>query len=283
VGSAPKQDVLSELSTLIPGASAEERDTLKLAIDCVRSMQEVTKSSGASSSSGEVVGVLRYLWALSGRIVLRGTSLVTVTLERDAGVSGAQRLSEKIYRPTSMEQFTDMLFTFAAICHALGLCNFLLWTSFSREVVFDTMLTENYTWQFAHELLLVYFEDIDKSATLNFHSIINDGSVDRRRRLAEVNTKAHYPKASIFRSGRSQDNPDGGEVTWNGRFTKSNKQPCEDWNRGKTCSRLFPNGTCKFNHECNQWVKSKGKDGICGLCHRRIDCDNPDKGPRQTE
>ena len=292
--SAPAADVLGELSTLIPGATPDERDQIKLAIEFVRTFKEVSKtSSTASSSSGEAVGVLRYLWALSGKIVLRGTSTVTVSLDREAGVSGSQRLSEKIHRPVTMEQFTDMLFTFAAICHALGVCNFLLWTSFARVVVFDVMLTEGYSWQFAHELLMVYFEDIDASSVLNFHSIVTDGSTDRRRRLAEVNVKDHYPKTPIFRPGGGGGGDGGGgpsgdgsgtKKPWNGRFTKGSKQSCQDWNAGKSCTRLHPNGTCQYNHVCDRWLVGKGKDAVCGSCeHRRINCDNPDKGPRQTE
>ena len=291
-GSAPHKDVLAELSTLIPGATAEEKDTIRLAMEFVRNYKDIDKTSpSASAADGETVGVLRYLWALSGKIVQRGNSTATVSLERDAGASGSQRLSEKIHRPVSLEQFSDMLTTFAAICHALGVCNILLWTTFSRTVVFDVMLTENYSWQFAHELLMAYFEDIDASATLTFHSIITDGSTDRRRRLAEVTLKDHYPKAGIFRSGKGNGgggppggDPSGGETKpWNGKFSRSNSQCCKDWNAGKKCTRLHPNGTCQFNHKCDCWIVGHGKDAICGSCeHRRVDCDHPDKGPRQT-
>ena len=283
-GSASRTDILNELGTLIVGGDADEREILRLAIDFVRAQQEVAKA-GSSSNSGETVGLLRYLWAVTGKIAVRGSSTATITLEREAGVSGVQRLSEKIHRPVSMEQFSDMMFTFAAICHALGICNILLWASFSHEVVFEPLLTENYSWQFVHELLLVYLEDIDASTSLTFHSVVTDGSTDRRRRMAEVACKVHYPNANIFRSGGKRTGlEDADAATHNGRYTKTSKQQCQDWNAGKTCTRLHPNGTCKFNHVCNQWVTNKGKDGICGsTTHARHECDNPHKGPRQTQ
>ena len=288
-GSAPPRDIIGELSGLIPGASADERDMIKLAMDAVKAYNDFQKTPATTSSTtGETVGVLRYLWALSGKIVLRGNSTATIVLDRDAGVSGAQRLSEKIHRPESAEQFTDMLFTFAAICHALGVCNFLLWTTFARAVVFDVMLQEGYSWSFAHELLMVYFEDIDGSATLNFKTIMEDGSTDRRRRLAEVNLKTHYPKVDIFRPAVSNGDGGGGgggggKKEWNGRFTKGNSQRCADWNAGNPCTRLHPNGTCRYNHICDHWIVGQGKDAMCGLAHPRCKCTNPDKGTRQTE
>ena len=293
-GSAPCADVLAELGGLIPGTTdADELNVLKLALDFLRIQMEMVKNSTSQpNSSGEVVGLLRYLWAISGKIVVRSTNVATLNVERDAsGISGSSRLTERIHWPVSMEQFSDMLFTFSSLCHALGVCNFLLMTVFMREVVFDAILREGYSWQFAAALLVVHLEEIDGSTTLNFSSILNDGSIDRRRRMADNAMVEHYKVHSIFRTGGgktpvSNGDKKGSPVEWNGRFTKNAKLLCQDYNNGKSeCSsdKLYPNGTCKYKHACDAWVTDKGKDGVCGeLDCKRAKCQNASRGARQT-
>ena len=283
-GTASAVDVLDELATLIPGATEEEQRAIELSIKYI----EARKDKGSDASArGETVGALRYVWALTGKIVSRTTLTASVTLEREGGSSTITRLSEKITRPKSMEQFSDMISTFTAICHVLGLCNLLLLTFLQREVVYDTMLRDGHPWQFAHELLLVYLEDIDLHPELNFSSVLKDGSVDRRHRTADVAMCQHYGLPSIFRSISTGSNStvktkDG--VAWNGRSSEKATKACADFNLGKECTNLFANGTCRFKHCCDAWVTNKGKDGICGSTkHVRGTCDNPDKGARQTQ
>ena len=283
-GTASAVDVLDELASLIPGASEEERRSIELSIKYI----EARKDKGSDGSArGETVGALRYVWALTGKIVSRTGLTASVSLEREGGSSTTTRLSEKITRPKSMEQFSDMISTFTAICHVLGLCNLLLITFLQREVVYDTMLRDGHPWQFAHELFLVYLEDIDLHPELNFNTVLKDGSVDRRHRSADVAMCQHYGLPSIFRStgtGSSSTARTGDAAAWNGRSSERAAKACVDFNLGKECTHLFANGTCRFKHCCDAWVTNKGKDGICGSTkHTRNTCDNPDKGARQTQ
>ena len=107
--------------------------------------------------------------------------------------------------------------------------------------------------------------------------------------------EAKLAVATFFRSGggnlRDDISQSGSKVAFNGKFTASGR-PCPHFNTespkgsGQSAKHpadsLLPDGTCKFNHVCNKWVKNKGKNGRC-LCtagtpgHARFNCDNPDR------
>ena len=59
------------------------------------------------------------------------------------------------------------------------------------------------------------------------------------------------------------------------------------FNKGTEHTRgsLNPDGSCKYNHICMQWVADKGPRGICGGSHPKVECDYDAKlkldGPRK--
>ena len=60
----------------------------------------------------------------------------------------------------------------------------------------------------------------------------------------------------------------------NGKFDTDTKQCCVDFNMGRPCKKLKPDGTCRFNHRCNQFVSDKGPKGVCFGTHARCNgCD----------
>ena len=55
----------------------------------------------------------------------------------------------------------------------------------------------------------------------------------------------------------------------NGKDDPDNKKPCPDFNGGRPCKKLKPDGTCVLAHRCNQFVSDKGPGGYCFGVHAR--------------
>jgi hypothetical protein len=55
----------------------------------------------------------------------------------------------------------------------------------------------------------------------------------------------------------------------NGKSDESSKKPCPDFNGGRPCKNLKPDGTCTLAHKCNQFVSDKGPGGYCMGPHAR--------------
>ena len=55
----------------------------------------------------------------------------------------------------------------------------------------------------------------------------------------------------------------------NGGGDDLSKRPCADFNAGRPCKKLKPDGTCVFAHACNQFVSDKGPNGYCLGDHAR--------------
>jgi hypothetical protein len=58
----------------------------------------------------------------------------------------------------------------------------------------------------------------------------------------------------------------------NGNGDDKSKRPCADFNAGRPCKQLKPDGSCVFAHACNQFVSDKGPNGYCFGDHVRPDC-----------
>ena len=127
-------------------------------------------------------------------------------------------------------------------------------------------------------MLLVYIEEIEKfPSVLTIGNVFASGSQDTR--LAEARLRSTV----LFKS--KGDEPP--EVTdtgpaFNGKDTPSADKCCFTFNLGKKNAKhpakhLFPDGTCRFRHVCNQWVSGKGPNGICEGDHPLAKCTNPGK------
>ena len=144
----------------------------------------------------------------------------------------------------------------------------------------------------AHEVLLVMFKRVEDSA-----GRLTLGTIYEEVYLQSILDEARLSAAAFFRTGGGTPRgdrltTDGKTTKWNGKFTSSSAKPCPHFNyeqpmgSGKSATHpadaLLPDGTCKFNHVCNKWVKNKGKNGRC-LCsegtpnHPRFTCDNPNR------
>jgi len=251
--------------------------TLKLFI-------ELGPDKSVSTTSGEMVGVYVLLWALAGKIVNRDYSSVTLT--RDGSDTVVTKLTEKITRPKSMEEFSERISAFIALTHALGVGHLLAVTAFFRQVIYDPLLVDKLPWQQVHELLLVYLMDLDSQTIWTMGTIHNSGGIDARRKRSHTATIEHFG-ANIFRAGGGSPSTDTSAATsnYNGKDTSTAKQTCIAYNVGTKHNdpkHLAPDGTCRFRHVCDHWVTGKGKNGVClndaGTAgHSRKKCDNPDK------
>jgi len=277
----PRADIVAELTTLIAGSDEAQRDTIKLALESMKMYSTLDGAVGANRT-GETQGVLQLLWALAGRIVLRGNDTLTVTVEKSAAeASVAAKITEKMTRPSTSIEFCERIAVFSQLAHALGVCNILASTRFFRYIAYDTMLRDKMSWEVAHELVMVYFEDIDNSTTLTMGNVIENGGQDSRLARAKVKAGEHFKANSgIFREG------DGGGKTgdalkWNGKDSPNSTICCASWNLGNehpVKSLFAPSGKCKYKHACDRYVSDDGKQ--CGSKdHKRDQCDHADRKP----
>jgi hypothetical protein len=73
------------------------------------------------------------------------------------------------------------------------------------------------------------------------------------------------------------------QISWNGKFnTEASARPCAAHNLGQQHNRLNKDGSCPFNHICDQFVSDKGPGGQCRGSHSRSSCDNPAKTPSKV-
>ena len=85
--------------------------------------------------------------------------------------------------------------------------------------------------------------------------------------------KARVNVAAFFRP-RGETPQLGGAKKFNGKFDKNAKQACVAYNNDKehNASSLSADGSCRFNHVCNQFVSDKGPAGMCWAAHPRCKC-----------
>jgi hypothetical protein len=286
-GTSPRSDVLMAVMQLAAQVDADDTPETRSQqrkidhlISIIRELNACQSRGESASRAPETVGVLALIWALAGKVSDHSSeSKASVSFaDSKEGDSVVTKLSEKQRRSRSMEECSERISAFTAICHALGIANVLLTTQFFREVFYDTVLRDKQPWQLAHELVLVYLEDVDQSTTLTMGNVFASGAQDTRLKRAAAECLTHY-KLDIFRSGPGgpEQKHASGSVKSNGKFTKTAKQVCHSFNFGKPCTHLLPDGTCKFNHTCNHWVSDKGPKGRCEGSHPQSKCDNPNK------
>ena len=181
-----------------------------------------------------------------------------------------------------MSEFSDMLTCWHMICHATGLCNFLVLGEFTRDVVHDTMSRHGQSWQVAHELLLIYLEAVETTSdpAVHIRSVFASGSQDTYMRRALEAAKSEFgSKAEGGERGPKNKTKSEESLKWNGNFNRNATTTCLSFNLGTAhpARSLDEKGTCKHNHKCDQWVSDKGPHGTCGGDHPRSRCTNPNK------
>ena len=285
----PRPDIVMELTSLIPGSTDAEKETIKLALSSMDLFSKMESNSGGTSRrAGESVGVLGLMWALAGRIVERRNDTVTVFSNSDSptdSTSVASKLTEKKSLSASAETFCERISVFTSTCHGLGVENVMSLTFFFREVAFNVMNRDKLPWQLAHMVVEIYWEDVDNSTSLTIGNILASGGTDSRMARARTLTEERFGQG-IFRSGTFGRATGGGAppvdggAPWDCKGTPDSSLGfCNSYNYKQThpSRSLKADGTCKFKHACMQWVTGKGADGCCEGKHPRKDCKNPGK------
>ena len=192
-----------------------------------------------------------------------------------------------------------MLHYYQVFTHALGFDNILGVSHFLSRVAYDAVLKLGYNWLFAMELLVVYIKALDASSVLTITSIWDAGSQDTYLTAAKADFRQRWGEKAMFfrtRGGTplaTQRDEDGLDVPgafaskrpYNGKGSRSpTAKLCVYYNTGvdHPPSALHPDGTCKRAHLCDCFVTDKGPGGQCrSKKHTRLECDNPNKGPKQ--
>ena len=242
----------------------------------VSKLKSLIEMLGAKSkdSFAAMQGVYTFIW---GKITAHVTPSQTIRLVSNGDSAKKSDFIATIKRPTSAEQFFEMLFYWIFVVCSLGLAPLSLVMDFVRRSVFDPMRTIKISWQTAHELFLVFLKQMetDTKRLLNFSNVTE-------RRFDTCLGEAKVNSAVFFRTRGGEPQP-GSAGAWNGTFDAKASKPCINFNLGRPCTKLDANGRCKFNHICNQFVSDKGKGGICGSCsHGRSECDYDSAKKRST-
>ena len=243
----------------------------ELAVGKIRGAMEVLKSA-SESSVNSATGTLLFIWSKVSNVIAKRLDF-TYKLE----VSGKTKTavhSVTLIRPETEASFYEMTHLFIMTIVALGLATATIVIKFIDDVVFGTTrLGEPF--RVAHELLICYFREIDCDPA----RILHMGNVFRRGGQDTLLSEARRNAAAFFRTcggtpqlkGANDDktkNPKPDSKP-NGKFDDTSKKPCPDFNAGRPCKKLKPDGTCVFAHRCNQFVSDKGLGGYCFGAHAR--------------
>ena len=239
----------------------------EMSLQKIKAAIELLKSKSDCIWQG-TQGVFTFIWAKLGDV---HSSTGLIKLQAGSASKSSSVLSATIKRPKSAEEFFEMLHDFCFVVQALGLVTMTLLMSFLSDVVYRPIRSLKEKWQIAHELLLVYFKVIEEDSRrrLNFGNVFRDGgSHDTYLQEARLNAE------TFFRSLGGTPRGEGSDVTWNGKFDSNSKKACVFYNQGKEHSAKYLNsdGSCPFNHKCNQWVSGKGPYGMCWADHPKTKC-----------
>jgi hypothetical protein len=258
---------------------ASDLTKLKTRLDMLKMLKETGVKDITKMAQGTAVelGIYTYLWAKVSEYVM----VVSETIKLECSGGSSSVFSAKLHRPSTMEEFSEMMNMFTVLCVAIGLATGALVGQFFQAVVFRTIRLRRRSWKFAHELLLIYFGNIEDSS--GEHNLNNVKDAHFQQAAFE---EAERNVLLFFRSRGGtprEENEPTNAPKYTGKFSK-NAKPCACWNLGKEheASNLDSHGVCKRNHVCNKWVSNKGKFGRClGEAgtpgHRAIECDNPNK------
>ena len=272
-----------EIERIARLTEADGRDAKLAALKTQIALLETVQERGStSSSSTPLTGVFVYVWAKCSEVVLSKDNKVTVGSEREKE-KGSTSASAKVCTPTAPEEFFEILCLWQAMLATTGLAPLTVTFDLLQNVVWQPVRGQGASWMLAHELLLAYLDRVDQSVdrSLTLGNVYKMEGVDAMRAeakaAAEKRFGAKYP--GIFRHTEGARVPGGNgadDVQWNNKSSAKAGQPCMAWNKGveHKCAHLFADGTCKFRHACNKWIKlHDGKVGYCFRNHTADKCD----------
>ena len=261
----------------VDGVTEEDMRKMKLICDILPQRADESRSL---SSLGKVsqAGALQFVFAFASQVVYKLSSSTKFTLSvGEASSSSSSSFSVELKRPQSSEAFSYTLTVWQSILCATGLANSVIIGPFLAEVVYDVMLIRG--WKVALEHFLLYIQKIDSGCGWHLATATSLGSHDTFlhkavRAAGDLGEDKHTPH--LLKPPLQVPSPP--KVAWNGRFTTdSSARPCAAYNLGQAHQRLLPDGTCPFNHVCDQWVTDQGKSGQCKGAHVRASCTNKAK------
>ena len=298
--SGSSQWVTAPRKTLLTSAGVGEEKTRKLAnitrsLDLLRTLKETAIPDAGGSEHGPTVptGDYTFTFAKVSREVADGVAKSSTTASLNAGTTTTQRAtsvhSARIVYPKTESEFGAALNLWLMISSGLGTSPTEL-TAFLQYVVYETILDRGHPWQLAVCLFVAFIRKVEESGgALSLRKATEEVYLAGMMDEARLILAAVYPnvqESAFFRTRGGE--PRSGETgntakKWNGRFS-SDGAPCTAWNLGKAHvpSMLKPDGTCKHNHVCDQFVTDQGKFGRCAgkvgpAGHKRADCPNPNK------
>ena len=248
-------DVLG--SRLEAATEANEMTKIKGAIEALKLVED-----GAGKGSQ---GVCQFVWAKLSQVIAKRSS-GTHSLRIDSGKEKASSLSATLARPETESAFYELMHMWLMVIVGLGLALFPVAARFLDDVAYGTIRMRE-GWQVAHELLMIYFKEIDMDMTrsLSMANVFRRGGQDTFLAEARRNTEMFFrTRVGAAREGSPSKSA-------NGKFNDKSDRACKDYNAGRPCTRLDANGACIFNHKCNQFVTDKGKNGVCFGAHPRCE------------
>ena len=259
---------------------AEASAILSERLDAATDLPSIEKIRGAMDSlktSSEAAvntatGTFLFIWAKISNVFSKRQDF-TYKLEA-AGKSKATSVSVVLVRPASEAEFYEMSHLFVMTIIALGLASATTVLKFMDDVVWGAVRMKE-PFSVAHELLIGYLNliDFDPARALNMGNVFRRGGQDtllseaRRNAAAFFRTCGANPQLKGATDEKNKSpRPD---LKPNGKHDDSSKKPCPDFNGGRPCRTLKPDGTCVFAHKCNQFVSDKGPMGYCFGPHAR--------------
>jgi hypothetical protein len=261
---------------------AEASAVLAEKLDAATSIEAIEKIRGAMDSlksAGETAvhsatGTFLFVWAKVSNVISKRSEF-SYKLEAVAKSKSAVH-AVTLVRPEKESEFYEMTHLFIMTVIALGLASATIVIKFIDDTVFGTIrMGEPFT--VAHELVLCYFREMDFDPARLLHM----GNVFRRGGQDTLLSEARRNAAAFFRVGGGNLQPKGNNddklgniktvktIKPNGKSDESSKKPCPDFNGGRPCKHLKPDGTCTLAHKCNQFVSDKGPGGYCMGPHAR--------------
>ena len=259
---------------------AEASAILSERLDAATDLPSIEKIRGAMDSlktSSEAAvntatGTFLFIWAKISNVFSKRQDF-TYKLEA-AGKSKATSVSVVLVRPASEAEFYEMSHLFVMTIIALGLASATTVLKFMDDVVWGAVRMKE-PFSVAHELFIGYLNliDFDPARALNMGNVFRRGGQDtllseaRRNAAAFFRTCGANPQLKGATDEKAKNpRPD---LKPNGKHDDSSKKPCPDFNGGRPCRTLKPDGTCVFAHKCNQFVSDKGPMGYCFGPHAR--------------
>ena len=252
---------------------AERMDaaTTDLEVNKIRGALDSLKL-GVESAIHTSSGVLAFCWAKISNVLSKRSD---PTFKLEVGKSKAGSHTATLVRPKNEAEFYEMIHLFIMLMVALGMASATIVSKFLDDVVYGAIRMKE-SWKVAHELLMLYFREIDLDPLRLMHM----GNVFRRGGQDTLLSEARRNSAASFRvsggilqlDGAFDTIKDTKVIKPSGEGDEHSKRPCSDYNAGRPCKKLKPDGTCVFAHKCNQFVSDKGANGYCFGDHVRPDC-----------